>query len=542
MGHLRRNTVILLTVICFAVCFITLSNNPGEDSRSLRMEYDEKVKDLDGRLQETLKLHEARKIEIYHLQRQVVRALEEQKNISASLRDGGGVKRTLSGLSGNSQLHLPSALSYLPHINGKPESLQPAFQLSQGISGVSIIIGIPTIKREIESYIIPTLRSLLDGLSPEEKLDCLIVVFIAELDITYVKSQSDEIKDTFPREIESGLLEVISPPASYYPDLDNLKETFGDSKERVKWRTKQNLDFSFLMMYCQPKATFYVQLEDDIIAKPGYITTMKNFAQQQKSDDWVLLEFSSLGFIGKLFKSSDLGLVVEFFLMFHKEKPIDWLLDHILYVKVCNPEKDNKHCTRQKAQLRIRFKPSLYQHVGTHSSLKGKLQKLKDKDFGKGKLPNQNLNPPAEVSTTIKPYQKYTLDKAYKGEDIFWGILPKAGSVVRFIFNPPIKIQSYRFISGNADHPGDIFTNTTVEVMPSYQQQKKEGLLETNEDSKLKHTKDGYIQIGTFKDGKIMGEMDKKIDKVQEIQLRVQSNAKAWVILSDIRIVQAKKR
>ena len=50
--------------------------------------------------------------------------------------------------------------------------------------------------------------------------------------------------------------------------------------------------------------------------------------------------FSSLFVSGKLFKSSDLNLVVEFFLMFHKEKPIDWLLDHILYVKVCNPEKD----------------------------------------------------------------------------------------------------------------------------------------------------------------------------------------------------------
>lgn len=33
-------------------------------------------------------------------------------------------------------------------------------------------------------------------------------------------------------------------------------------------------------------------------------------------------------------------MIVEFFLMFHKDKPIDWLLDHILWVKVCNPEKD----------------------------------------------------------------------------------------------------------------------------------------------------------------------------------------------------------
>lgn len=43
---------------------------------------------------------------------------------------------------------------------------------------------------------------------------------------------------------------------------------------------------------------------------------------------------------GKLFRSSDLSMVVEFFLMFHKDKPVDWLMDHILWVKVCNPEKD----------------------------------------------------------------------------------------------------------------------------------------------------------------------------------------------------------
>ena len=43
---------------------------------------------------------------------------------------------------------------------------------------------------------------------------------------------------------------------------------------------------------------------------------------------------------GKLFRSSDLPTIVEFFLMFHKDKPVDWLLDHILWVKVCNPDKD----------------------------------------------------------------------------------------------------------------------------------------------------------------------------------------------------------
>lgn len=35
-----------------------------------------------------------------------------------------------------------------------------------------------------------------------------------------------------------------------------------------------------------------------------------------------------------------------------------------------------KHCERQKSSLRVRFRPSLFQHVGLHSSLAGKIQKL----------------------------------------------------------------------------------------------------------------------------------------------------------------------
>ena len=38
----------------------------------------------------------------------------------------------------------------------------------------------------------------------------------------------------FPESVESGLLEVIAPPANFYPDMDHLKLTFGDTKERVK--------------------------------------------------------------------------------------------------------------------------------------------------------------------------------------------------------------------------------------------------------------------------------------------------------------------
>lgn len=165
-------------------------------------------------------------------------------------------------------------------------------------------MGIPTVKRKVKSYLAETLRSLIDKLSPEEKLDCVIIVYVGEVRSpmhsmshsispllqndwqiavrrpnvlsclisadrcglcaqrggwsrervsTFTERETvKEWKHTswcvrplltspttlllfrFSTELSSGLLEVISPPPAYYPDLTNLKETFGDSRERVK--------------------------------------------------------------------------------------------------------------------------------------------------------------------------------------------------------------------------------------------------------------------------------------------------------------------
>ena len=47
----------------------------------------------------------------------------------------------------------------------------------------------------------------------------------------------------------------------------NMFNVLGDDMERVTWRSKQALDFSFLMMYAKDRGTFYVQLEDDVLTK-----------------------------------------------------------------------------------------------------------------------------------------------------------------------------------------------------------------------------------------------------------------------------------
>ena len=41
-----------------------------------------------------------------------------------------------------------------------------------------------------------------------------------------------------------------------------------------------------------------------------------------------------------MFKSAELIYPIAFFQMFFNDKPVDWLLEHLIYTKVCNWEKD----------------------------------------------------------------------------------------------------------------------------------------------------------------------------------------------------------
>lgn len=64
-----------------------------------------------------------------------------------------------------------------------------------------------------------------------------------------------------------------------------------------------------------------------------------------------------------------------------------------------------------------------------------------DKDFGKQALRKEHVNPPAEVSTSLKTYQHFTLEKAYLREDFFWAFTPAAGDFIRFRFFQPLRLE-----------------------------------------------------------------------------------------------------
>ncbi|KAJ1524799.1 hypothetical protein ONE63_009671 [Megalurothrips usitatus] len=544
LGSLRRRHGLLglVVVAAFMSCsMMLLVSGPDLSSEQALVR---RVAELQARSQHLDALYRSRIADMRGLSQHLGNLVTSVNRSSSLSVEAQQLVRNLTAIRLNlddpasQPLQLPNAYHFMPHLldGGAADGagpLRPAFCMCGARrSGVSMVLGVPTVRREVQSYLLATLDNLVSSMTPEESNDTLIVVFVAETDLDYVKQVAAQIRDQFESEVLSGLIELISPPVSYYPNLDSLRLTLGDSMERVRWRTKQNLDFAFLMMYAQPRATFYVQLEDDILAKKNFISLMKNFALEKTAmkEPWFVLEFCQLGFIGKLFKCVELPWLVQFFLMFYNDKPVDWLLDHVIFTKVCSPEKDHKHCKKAKSELWIQYKPSLFQHIGTHSSLKGKVQKLKDKQFGKVSLFFPHRNPPATVESDIKPYKQYNLHKAYLGESFFWGLLPQPGDALTFRFASPIFIKRFLFRSGNAEHPSDRLYNTSVEVKLASFRHLEPGL-------GFNVTSDGFVVVGQFDSmGVSEGTVDFTLGPIAVMRLLIHSESDNWAILSEILI------
>ncbi|XP_047524230.1 alpha-1,3-mannosyl-glycoprotein 4-beta-N-acetylglucosaminyltransferase A isoform X2 [Pieris napi] len=414
----------------------------------------------------------------------------------------------------------------LPYLMNDPASLRPAFHMQANRGFVKNVIGIPTVKRDKESYLMVTLTHLIDGLNDEDLEDTLIVVFVGDTDTEYVMNIAKEIKRRFPQHVESGLIEVLSPNAAYYPDFGSIPLTLGDSAKRVKWRTKQNLDTLYLMAYGQSRGTYYLMLEDDVKAKKSFMKDIKRFTASTSVSvpNWFLIEYCTVGGIGKLFKSADLVHFITYVQLFYYNMPIDWLLESYLADRVCPIDKTTKACGDSKLKIRPKYKESLFEHIGFYSSLKGKIQKVKDHEIT-GVIPNHfpHRNPPArDVKTDIEVHNEFHIISAYNGDTFFWGVTPKAGALIEFWFAKPTDVIGYTFRTGNGLHPTDILKDGVVEIYPHYQRQ--------------------FITINAFDEfGLAEGAIKPEYGPLDAIRIRVTKTLTRWLVLSEIDLKTANK-
>ncbi|XP_029361842.1 alpha-1,3-mannosyl-glycoprotein 4-beta-N-acetylglucosaminyltransferase C-like isoform X2 [Echeneis naucrates] len=391
--------------------------------------------------------------------------------------------------------------------------LNVSYQLLAGARSIPqkyLSIGLSSVKRKKGRYLIPTLQSLFSQSSLEERSSMVVVVLLADFSDSWRNTTVGEIKASFASELEQGQLVVIHVPQDWYPPLTGLKRNYNDAPERVSFRSKQNLDYSFLIYYTAGLSQFYLQLEDDVSSAKNFLTTIKKRIedQEEKKTTWVMLEFSSLGYIGKLYKSSHLPLLARFLFLFYQEMPCDWLMSHF------------RELLTQKAP--ILFKPSLFQHMGTFSSFKGTYNKLKDKDFEDVSY----NNPEAEVYSDMSTYMKHFPTLAWDaGEGFFWGHAPEKDNYLTVVFNNPTVVTGILIETGSG---GKDFLESAQIEMGSDVVAIKEG-----EKSCKK-----FQSVGTLENGRLeIHEITTKYSSASScLRIHVTSAQKDWVIIKKIRI------
>uniref|UniRef100_A0A1A8K284 Mannosyl (Alpha-1,3-)-glycoprotein beta-1,4-N-acetylglucosaminyltransferase, isozyme C (Putative) n=2 Tax=Nothobranchius kuhntae TaxID=321403 RepID=A0A1A8K284_NOTKU len=374
-----------------------------------------------------------------------------------------------------------------------------------------LTIGLSSVKRKRGNYLLETIKSIFDQSSYEELKEIVVVVHLADFDLVWCENLVQEITRKFAHHIIAGRLLVIQAPEEYYPSLDGLKRNYNDPEDRVRFRSKQNVDYAFLLNFCTNLSHFYMMLEDDVRCSRNFLTALKKVITSREGSYWVMLEFSKLGYIGKLYHSRDLPRLAHFLLMFYQEMPCDWLLIHF------------RGLLAQKDV--IRFKPSLFQHMGYYSSYKGVENKLKDDDFEEDSIDIPD-NPPASIYTNINVFENYDATKAYSSivDEYFWGKPPCTGDFFIIIFNRSAKISKIKIVTGTEDRQNDILHHGALEV-----------------GQKSVETKQGrhcssYITLGEFKVGSIeVQDVDHKIGfGIECVRIVVTANQKEWLIIRTI--------
>lgn len=373
-----------------------------------------------------------------------------------------------------------------------------------------LTIGLASVKRSKGSYLLDTLQSIFSHSSREEQSSMVVVVLLADFDAQWREDTVRNILAEFALQLERGQLLVTHVPQQFYPPLKDLKRNFNDAPNRVSFRSKQNVDYSFLLHYSSGRGHYYLMLEDDVASANHFLSTIRTRVRMQEASGvvWATLEFSSLGYIGKLYRSIHLPLLSRFLFLFYQEMPCDFLLSHFrLLLTQGEP---------------ILFKPSLFQHMGTFSSFQGTYNKLKDSDFEEERY----TNPAADVYSDIPVYKNHIPGLAYAfGSTFFWGHTPVVGNHLTVVFHKAELVTGIVVETGSQGK--DLLNFAEVEL----------GRYPITTETGSRTCKD-FSSLGPLVNGRFeMQEVEKKsVSTPSCLRIRVTGNQSDWVVITKIRI------
>lgn len=400
---------------------------------------------------------------------------------------------------------------------------------------VYLTIGIPTVWRKAAglAYLDKTLSSLLDSLSTANSSHVTIVLFLADFSLTYRSTVTRHVTAKYSSLLDSGLILMLELDPSVYPPLRHLKRNFDDVSERVTWRSKQVVDFVYMLHYSAALSRYYLHIEDDVITAPDMLSSVRRCvdtyemtAASGSTHPWSVLEFSELGFIGKLFKTVDAPRLIKFLLLFYEEQPVDFLYAYFYRLLA---QKDRLLCY-----------PALFQHIGDHSSLSLKrFAVVRDANFVGGKdisvpllynLSQVMIKRPASVYSTIETHEAYEPSWAYSSSNrYFWGKPVRTNDTFCVIFDEPFFVDIIDIRTGHPERHTDYLRHGELTLGAE---------LDASCQSKC-CCAPTVTKVGQLTDGNIYVENVSSFVKIKIkcVQLRVTQSQDEWLIVRHIDIL-----
>ncbi|XP_061164238.1 alpha-1,3-mannosyl-glycoprotein 4-beta-N-acetylglucosaminyltransferase C-like [Saccostrea echinata] len=380
-----------------------------------------------------------------------------------------------------------------------------------------LMIGIPTVCRKNKNYLSSTLTSLINNMQGDNGVT--IVVCICDTRKACRENIKTNLTRMFLPHVKRGLITMIETPEDLYAPLTHLKATFNDSETRVRWRSKQNLDYSFLMQHCANRSQYYLHLEDDVITVPKFISKIKEY--MHKSKYWTMLEFSSQGFIGKLFKANDLGKLACLLRTFYNEQPCDYLIFYFL-----------KLMLQGSRFIRI---PSLFQHRGYFSSMPNLVRNstVSYSHFPSFKKRYHGDNPEADIFTSLSAWMSFKPEFAYSTSDneMFWSTTPRIGDHYTIVFKSPQSLARVVVLTGKSIQKADYLHSGILEFGTNVKSISKKNVACSN-----------LSFVGNFIQGKINVDVSNSKQPTKCLKITVTKGQATWLIIREIAVYTNNKK
>ena len=259
-------------------------------------------------------------------------------------------------------------------------------------------------------------RPTLSSITKHVTQDVNDVIIVISVNPQYTSRIQRVLEQEFSQQVESGLIQVISPTADYINVLSR-RPALGDvyfKKYSEGFRDKVisfNKVMGFLLFYSHRISDYVFHISDQTIAGARFVPDIRVMAQKHNNSRYFALSFSDFN----VYPSAVLQRFSEFYAMFGLNSAPDIIFDYL------SARQSRNHVINSNTHL-------FSMHKG------------------------ENKRPEAKVETSLITVDQYhTIDNLYSDKPVFfWCMAPQKHDYIQLTFKNPIKVSRISISTGSA--------------------------------------------------------------------------------------------